>query len=59
MFQSDARLLAYEYRGGQPKSSLATTNPTFFLEVAGYILKNNLARLVALEVLDAGHQQSE
>ncbi|KAJ4310439.1 hypothetical protein N0V84_010971 [Fusarium piperis] len=55
MLQRDGRLVAYEYREGQPEPFLSADNPPFFQELAEYILKNDLARLIALEVLDRRH----
>lgn len=56
MFRPDGRLIAYEYRQGQPSISLGASNPMFFQELAEYVLKNNLAGLITLEVLDMVRQ---
>jgi hypothetical protein len=59
MLQPGSRFVAYEYREGQPKPSLATADPTFFHELADYLFENNLAGLIALEVLDENRQHIE
>jgi len=50
--QSDGSFIPYEYHEGAPDAKAASTSPAFFQEFADFLQKQNLASLIALQLLD-------
>lgn len=50
---TDGKLAAYEYREGRP-INVSQINPSFFDEISGYLVENNLTDIIGLQVLSHG-----
>jgi hypothetical protein len=52
VLSSENHFLAYEYRGGPATDTWKHVDPSFFPQLAQYLLRNNLAGVLGLQVLD-------
>jgi hypothetical protein len=57
--QADRSFVPYELQEGEVNNKAASTRPDFFLEFANFLQRNNLADLVALQVLDGAQEDTK
>lgn len=59
VLSSENRFIAYEYRGGPATDACKHVHPSFFLQLAQYLLQKILAGVLGLQVLDRRAASSE
>jgi len=55
--QSDGTFVPYELQEGEVDAKVASIQPAFFQELAAFLHSNNLADLVALQLLDGSESR--